>query len=202
MLADAVDAAILAAAARAWRARSVRAPARHRSWGLQGRAADFLAVQLRSPGERLLGIRTVDRRTGRRVALWRTLLLSGSRLGGFLLLRRLVAESPEDERQREWFTDEMQAILERHPRASPARDAEREALAQRYPGRGLLRTIGPWIAFGLLNAVLRRLLEPTVRIRARGAADHTRWERASASSMCRQRRAVHDRHRRRMISRR
>jgi len=172
MLADALDAAMLAAAARAWRGRAVRAGARHQSWGLLGRSADFLGVQLRSPGERLLGIRTVDRRTGRRVALWRTLLLSGCRLGGGLLLRRLVAESPEDERQREWFTTETHAILERHPQASSARDAEREALAERYSGRGPLRTVGPWIAFGLLTAGLRRRLEPTVQVLARGPADH------------------------------
>src|SRR5947209_5450234 len=64
-----------------WLARS-RGLAREGSAGarLMAVPVEVLREQLRSPGQRLLGTRTVDRRTGTRVALWRTLALGGSRV--------------------------------------------------------------------------------------------------------------------------
>jgi hypothetical protein len=141
---------------------------------------DLLREQVRSPGQRLLGLRTVDRRTGRRVALWRTLLIAGQGIAGQELARRLRPElgSAERERQREAFTTEMQAIMQRHPEASPEREAERRALFERYPPGGfgspeLLRAIGPALAVGLVNRRLRRHLAPTVEVLDRARGPHS-----------------------------
>ena len=47
-----------------------------------GRASTCCGSSCERPGQLLLGIRTVDRRTGTRVALWRTLALAGASGGG------------------------------------------------------------------------------------------------------------------------
>ena len=59
-----------------------------------------MRTQIASPGERLSGVRTVDRRTGRRVALWRTLLLVTVRAAGAELVRRSRPAAGELERER------------------------------------------------------------------------------------------------------
>jgi hypothetical protein len=117
-------------------------------------------------------VRTVDRRTGRRVELWRTLVLFGARVGGQLLARRLspAVQTPEQERQRELFMEELKALNERHPVGSRERDSEMSALMERQPGQGGTtpwRTIGPWLAFGLVNSALRRRLARTTEVLVR-----------------------------------
>ncbi len=77
--------------------RPVEAAARLR-W-LRYIPADAVREQIPSPGQLLLGIRTVDRRTGRRVALWRTLLLLGTAAGGQQIARRLSPPPPEPEQR-------------------------------------------------------------------------------------------------------
>ena len=135
---------------------------------------DILREQLRSPGQRLLGTRTVDRRTGRRLALWRTFAVMGAGVAGQALSRRLgPAETPEREREREAFSAEMEAIMRRHPQSSAERDAEREALFARYPSTNFARALAPGVISGLLTSRLRRRLAPTVEVLARGSADHS-----------------------------
>jgi uncharacterized RDD family membrane protein YckC len=104
-LAGLIDVAI--AGSVAWRLRprvgSATVSRQNRSAALFGPVAELVREQLGTPGQRLLGVRTVDRRTGRRVELWRTLVLFGARIGGQLLARRLTpaVQTPEQERQRE-----------------------------------------------------------------------------------------------------
>ena len=93
----------------------------------------MLREQLRSPGQRLLGTITVDRRTGRRVALWRTLAVAGARAAAAELTRRLEpAQTPEREREREAANAEVAQIMRRHPQASPEREAELMAAYRRH----------------------------------------------------------------------
>ncbi len=136
---------------------------------------DPLREQLRSPGERLLGLRTIDRRTGRRVALWRTLALTGVGAAGQELVRRVSRETSEQERAREELTAEMQAIMRRHPRASPAREAERRALFARHRQLtgSLARALVPTLALGLATTRLRRRLAPTRQVLVRRRRAHS-----------------------------
>ncbi len=139
--------------------------------------ADALREQLRTPGQRLLGIRTVDRRTGQRVALWRTLALVGVAGGSQLIVNRLKPpDTPAQEREREAFVEEMQAIMRRHPQRSPERDAERQALLARHqstlPGRDLQRALALTFLAGLVTRRLRRRLAPTREILVRRRVDH------------------------------
>jgi hypothetical protein len=136
-------------------------------------ASTVVREQLASPGQRLTGLRTVDRRTGRRVAPWRTMVLIAASAGGQWLRRRLApaAQTPEQERERAAFAAQMRSIMENHPQASPERDAEEEALFERYPqttlGSSLVRTIVPALAAAAVHRLLRRRLAPTVEVMAK-----------------------------------
>jgi len=133
---------------------------------------ELVRQQLRTPGQLLLGIRTVDRRTGVRVAMWRTLVLAGAELGGRELIRRLaVPESPARARERRAVVDETHEIYRNHPRDSPERVAALREVSARYPlphARGLGRVMIASLLVGLLNLRLRRRLAPTVEVLARG----------------------------------
>jgi hypothetical protein len=87
VLAALVDMALTAAVV--WMLRA-RAAADERTRWLSVLPPELIREQLGSPGRRMLGLRTVDRRTGRRVALWRSLALVGARMGGQLLARRIA----------------------------------------------------------------------------------------------------------------
>ncbi len=136
---------------------------------------DVLREQLRMPGQLLFGIRTVDRRTGKRVALWRTFALAAVAATGRELVRRLAfPESPELDRERQAFNAEIHEIFRGHPQDSPEREAAlREASARQ---RGLwpsaARAMGPSLLVGLLSSGLRRRLAPTVEVLAREGSDH------------------------------
>ena len=136
---------------------------------------EVVGEQLRTPGQLLFGTRTVDRRTGSRVALWRTVVLTATRVGAGELTRRLtIPAKPEQDRDREAFVEEMQEIMRRYPRASPERDAARKELFARHPpvvissGSSLLRALVPSLLVGVLDKRLRRRLAPTVEVLARG----------------------------------
>jgi hypothetical protein len=168
-LAGVTDAAILGGAAWLWRRRAGDAALgrRSRRVSLLGPLAELVREQLGSPGQRVLGLRTVDRRTGRRPELWRTFVVLGAALGGQLLVRRLTPPvmTPQQERQREDFMEELRAIHERHPDDASAREAERRRLFERHPGPikvNLWRTAAPAIAIALLKNRLRRRLTPTL----------------------------------------
>jgi hypothetical protein len=130
-----------------------------------------LREQLRSPGQRLLGTQTVDRRTGRRLALWRTLVVVGSRAAGAEVTRRLQpVRTPELDREREAAGAEIAEIMRRHPQASPAREAELQAAhtRHRHTAPSLPRAVAPSLVVGLLTARLHRRLAPTAEVLARG----------------------------------
>ncbi len=132
---------------------------------------EVLREQLRSPGQRLLGTITVDRRTGRRLALWRTALLIATRAGATELTRRLEpVRTPDLDREREAAGAEISDIMRRHPQATPEREAELQAAYARHrlTAPSLPRTIAPSLVAGVLNSRLRRRLAPTVEVLARG----------------------------------
>jgi hypothetical protein len=140
-------------------------------------AGELVRTRVRSPGQRLLGLRSVDERTGRRIELWRSLVLLGADAGGHLIARRLrpAAQTPDQEGKRERFIAELGEIMQRHPENNPAREAERRALFERYPpptAGNLSRSMGAPLAVSLINSRLRRRLAPTTEIlvrRGRGA---------------------------------
>jgi hypothetical protein len=178
MLAGALDAAIVAGATRLWRHRRRGGNAGTARWtGLIEPAVQSLRQQLRSPGQLLLGLRTVDRRTGRRLELWRTLVLLGLGVGRSVLVRRLAAPqlTPEQERARSGFLDELNAIQTRHPDDEGAREAARQELFGRQHNQVpdiLRRTAAPALALGLLNSRVRRRLAPTAEVLAEGREPH------------------------------
>ena len=132
LLAGLVDAALLAGIACAFRGRRQGPPAA-RALALLGSAGEFAREQIASPGQRLLGVRTVDRRTGRRTELWRTGLLLGASVAGRRLTRAAEARAcPEAEPERERFLPELRDIHERHPRRL-ARARRRASGAVRAP---------------------------------------------------------------------
>jgi len=169
MLAGGVDAAIGGGVVWLARKQSLGANARATRWApLLGPTSELLREQLGSPGQRLLGLRTVDRRTGRRVEQWRTLALLGSRLGARLVMRRFTPAplTPPQERDRREFLDELNAIHERHREDPDALQAERRRLFERQQPvtATLLGAAGPALAAGLLNNLLRRRLAPTTEV--------------------------------------
>jgi hypothetical protein len=153
------------------RAKGGVARANRQSW-MRLLPAEFVRERLRSPGQRMLGLRTVDRRSGRQVELWRTLVLLGANAGGQLLARRLTPPVPSPARARELerFSAELAAIYERHRDDHAAAEAERRELFERHPGPisvDFWRAAGPSLAIGLINNRLRRRLAPTSEVLAR-----------------------------------
>jgi hypothetical protein len=170
MLADGVDAAIMGGAVWLLRRQSPGVSARVTRWApLLGPTSELMREQSRSPGQILLGLRTVDRRTGRRLELWRTLAVIGTNLGGRELMRRMapLALTPVQERDRSDFLDELNAIHERHREDPAEREAERRGLFERQRPSGavtLTRAAGPALVLGLINNRLRRRVTPTTQV--------------------------------------
>jgi hypothetical protein len=141
-------------------------PARYRR--LVGPAGELLRTQLGSPGQRLLGLRTADKRTGQRVTLWRSLTVMGFALAGGELLRRVAAPPLEDAR-RVAVSEEVHAIQERHEDDPQARHEAMEAHFREHRNElNMARSVGPPVAVGLLGNLLRRRLMPTVQVRTGG----------------------------------
>lgn len=173
-LAGLVDAAIVGGVGWTQRTRiTEQGPAVKLALALAAPSGELVREQLRSPGQRLFGLKTVDRRSGRRVEPWRSLLLVGARAGGQWLAGRLKPPTPTPEQQRaqRLFGERMRDIYRLHG-ADPARRGEEieRALAELHPPAlhvNVLRALAPTLAFGLLNMRLRRRLAPTVEVLAR-----------------------------------
>jgi hypothetical protein len=176
LLAGLIDATVIAALGWGVR-RTGRAGDTQAAMRVLAAAGQLAREQLRSPGQRLLGLRTVDARTGRRVALWRTLVVVGADSAGEHLARRLAppAVTPEQERERERFLEELAAIHERHRDDPEAAEAERRLLYRRHPPvtSNMLRAMAPGLTAGLVNRRLRRRLAPTAEVRDRGRGRHS-----------------------------
>jgi len=134
---------------------------------------DLVRQGVRTPGELALGTRTVDKRTGTRVAPWRTLVLAGVSVGSHELTRRLAGyDAPERTREQRAYGIESYEIFQRYPQASAEREAALRELSARYPRRfvspGAARAMAAPLVVGLVNSRLRRRLAPTVEVLARG----------------------------------
>jgi hypothetical protein len=177
--ADALDAAVLAAVlAPYWRRIQERAargagPGASRELaplGVVVPAVQVLSEQLGTPGRLLAGLRAVDRRTGRRPALWRTLaVIGGERLVASARGRVFGAPPQADGEQAERERRELREIWE----GGLEEPARREALLRHYREHRLTGSFNPTrILLGaggaaLVNRVLRRRLAPLVLVDAR-----------------------------------
>ena len=176
-----MDAALMAAGTALywrmrWRGGQAGAPqAAPPAWvGLLWRIVAVAAQQVGSPGAWIMGLRTVDRRTGRRPALWRTLVIVLAAAAMEALARRIVprpAVPSGEERKRQWA--EVEAIRQRH---LDDPDAANEDLMRHYSEHrvDVRVNVAPLLAAGLgralINSRLRRRLAPTVVVlRRRGA---------------------------------
>ncbi len=144
---------------------------------IAGPGQHVLREQFRSPGQLLFGTRSVDRRTGARVALWRSLaIVVATTVSGEITRRLTVTETPELARRRQAHAVEGHEIFRRHPQDSPEREAALQELSARYPrgtlGPSAIRVFGPPLLSGLVLLRLRRRLAPTVEVLARGSRGH------------------------------
>jgi hypothetical protein len=131
-----------------------------------GPSSALMREQLGSPGQRLFGLRQVDKRTGARVELWRTLVLLGYQALSRLAAERLRIGGPSPE-QRAAMHRELAEIHRRHADDEERAQALRE-LYQRRPEMAVHQSCVPLLVIPLLGALLRRRLAPTVEVR-RGA---------------------------------
>jgi hypothetical protein len=140
-----------------------RDPARLQRLRLLGPAVGVLGQQLGTPGGWIVGLRSVDRRTGRRVALWRSLAVALLGPVTHAVRRRLVPAPPTiPESEREEFGRELRAIEEQYPG-----DGRRlaEASSRFYEQHRVEVNRWRWLLAmvpGLISVPLRRRLAPTV----------------------------------------
>jgi hypothetical protein len=134
-----------------------------------GPGSTLVQEQLGAPGQRMLGIRTVDRRTGARVPAWKSLVLAASSFGAGVFVKRgaRAAMSPERVLERQRFMREWKAIAERHANDPDAREAARDELAKQYRGDGCAWRFA---ALALVGNLLRRRLAPTTEVSVRRRA--------------------------------
>lgn len=135
-------------------------PQRARPFGL---GVSVIGEQLGTPGGWIVGLRTVDRRTGRRLALWRTLAVALLGLLAQVARRRLLPTPPTmSESEHEEFGRELRAIEEAYPgdgrRLAEASSRFYEERRVEVNRRRSLAAIAP----ALINIGLRRRLAPTV----------------------------------------
>ncbi len=135
-----------------------------------GPSGVLVRQQLGSPGQRLVGIRTVDERTGARVAAWRSLACMAVTAGAELLAARVRRSETDQQRHaRESHHQEIADTYRRHPGDPAAGEAERARLREQAPPEMALRVIdfvGPPLAVSLLAGRLRRRLVRPVEVRA------------------------------------
>jgi hypothetical protein len=180
-LAGLIDTAVMALPSaiywrRAWRARETQRPStRTPGWrGMLAPVAAVLGEQVGTPGAWILGVRTVDRRTGRRLALWRTLTVALVQVATRLLSQRLtprpVVPSEDEHRRR---LREVETIKERYAEDEDARNAE---LMRHYAEHRVNVTVSFWppliagLGSTLVNRTVRRRLAPTLVV-SRDPAD-------------------------------
>jgi hypothetical protein len=174
VVATLIDVAL--AGAVAWSLRR-RANVRVLRW-LRLLPAEAVREQLRTPGQRLLGIATVDARTGRRVAPWRTLVLLAVAAAGHALSARVRGREDADAgRRREAVRRDLDEIARGHADDRAARQAAMQrSFSEHKPPSvypGLLRAITPALAVSTLNRRLRRRLAPTRQVRGSGSPPHS-----------------------------
>jgi hypothetical protein len=134
-----------------------------------GPSSDLVRQQLGSPGQRVARVRTIDRRTGARVALWRTLAVILTSLAGDAISKRnALGDDPELELERKRLAREALEIRESHADDVEARNA---ALLEHYRQHDqnvdLGSRVAPLMAVGLLTSFLRRRLTPTIEVSVR-----------------------------------
>jgi hypothetical protein len=152
-----------------------RNPARQPRWlRLLSPAPGILREQLGSPGAWIVGLRTVDRRTGHRVALWRTLavaLLAAVTEAGrrhLMPAPRLITQSENEDLIRD-----VEVIRERYADDDPlCEEATMRLYEQRRIGVNLWRVLPAIVVPALINNRLRRRLAPTVVVLARPRPPH------------------------------
>ena len=184
-LAGLIDAAIVAGFAFA-RRRVERDPHRPPALRPQSVARDAIGAlwwpaalleRFGTPGERMLGVRTVDRRTGHPVALPRTLMLTALAVGA-RGLRAAVAPSPLTEAQRlehERFDEEAEAVRQRHADPDARNAAMLELWRERHPGPIQIDLVRPVLLGMVVSLVTRRVQNKISRtvvvMRGEGLAD-------------------------------
>jgi hypothetical protein len=175
LLAGLVDGAILDGARWAARRGSPRAARGRPSKVLQllDPAAELASQQLGSPGQLLLGLRTVDRRTGERVLVQRSLLAFWLGAGAQLLFRRVIPlETPEHRRERKRVMAEAKLITERHREDVEARQAELIALFKSSQAPNVLPAMAIVMPAGVVSGWLRHRIAPTVQILSERRRSH------------------------------
>jgi hypothetical protein len=138
-------------------------------------AVGVLSEQLGTPGRWIVGLRTVDRRTGRRVALWRSLAVALLGAVTQAVRRRLTpASRPISESEREDFVREVEAIRERYADDSQLMQEKMMRLyEQRRIGVNLWRWLPATVGPALIKSRLRRRLAPTVVVVSRPRDRHS-----------------------------
>jgi hypothetical protein len=137
-------------------------------------AVRVLSEQLGTPGGWIVGLRTVDRRTGRRVALWRSLAVALLGAVTEAVRRRLTPASPPiSESEHEDFVREVQAIRERHADDRQLLGEENRLYEERRIGVNLWRWLPATVGPALINSRLRRRLAPTVVVVSRPRVRHS-----------------------------
>jgi hypothetical protein len=139
-------------------------------------AMPLLDEQIGSPGAWIVGVRTVDSRTGRRVALWRTLVVVLARTAvGALQRRALGVRPPISEVEHAELARERRAIQDTY-RDDP--DARNDAMMRLYERRKVnfkptgWRILAGVVGLVFVNQGLRRCLAPTVVV-SRRSQDHS-----------------------------
>jgi hypothetical protein len=140
---------------------------------LLGAARDALGAageQYGSPGQRIVGLRTVDARTGGPVALRRRLaLIAFARASEALRNRAMRANNATAEARRSELAGRVKALRAEHGEGTPELQEAMGRLFERHRAEGgaepvvsnlLLLAVG--VAIGLANRRLERALAPTV----------------------------------------
>jgi hypothetical protein len=175
MLAGAVDAAIGGGVVWLSRRRLSGIDGRtKRLMRLFGPTSEFVHEQLGSPGEWIMGVRTVDSRTGRRVALGRTLVLVLARVVVDEIQRNVSGvPSPIPMARHAELARERQAIMDAHPDDPDARNhAMRRLYKERQADFAGGQSVGWRMLAGIVGGVAvnrwaRRRLAPTVDVVSR-----------------------------------
>ncbi len=135
-------------------------------------AATLLGERYGTPGERLVGLRTVDERTGAPVPLAHTTALTALRVGGRFLskrLNRMGAPSEGDvEASRAQLRSELKAAEAELGEDEDALNRERMRLHEEHrvrvpsPGTNLARSVLAALCLAQLHKRLRRRYAPTI----------------------------------------
>jgi hypothetical protein len=135
--------------------------ARRRGWlGAGAGRGRFVVISPDAIRAQLLGLRTVDARSGHRVALWRTLVLVGVASAG-----RAIEQAAQLAPDVEEFGARVREAGASHPA-----DTLAESPAPYH--FNVPRAIGASLAVALVDSRLRRRLAPTREVLARGPRAH------------------------------